>query len=67
LTQRFDAVGKQQGGATGARSGQRSLGSGVPATDNNYLIKINSLHIFMLRAMKDYNVRDDSAGNRCFT
>jgi hypothetical protein len=37
LTQGFDAVGQQQGTASHARTGQRRLGTGMAATDYDYI------------------------------
>jgi hypothetical protein len=44
VTQGFDVVGQQQGGATHARAGQRGFGAGMTAPDNDHIKMLRKKH-----------------------
>jgi hypothetical protein len=53
LTQRFNIVGKQQRAAAHAGRGQRRLGSGVAAADNDYFKPVRKMHVFKPRIKRE--------------
>jgi hypothetical protein len=67
LPQRFKVVGKQQRFPAHARSGKRSLGTGVTASNHNHIEVFSGMHSgFEAIKEKDSTAKDDIMETRSF-